>query len=543
MSLDLPESKDAGKSKFNWAAAAKRKAMGPVAPGSKEIPIGKPNCLSGLTFVFTGELSSLSREEAQDLAKRYGAKVTGSVSSKTSFVILGENAGPSKLEKIKSYRLKTLDEDGFLNLIAEKSKGPLKLDEATQKKMAEEQKKIESAAKNLGPEKGATIHDNALWTVKYAPKNTKDLVGNGPAISKLQNWLHDWDKSLKSNFKKPGKDASGVFRAVLISGPPGIGKTSAAHIISRLEGFTPIELNASDVRSKRLIEAGLKETINNTNLDAWYNGGKIDKDTTASGLNLTDKSVLIMDEVDGMSGGDRGGVGAINALIKKTKVPIICICNDAKNPKMSPLQHTTFQLKFAKPDTRQIKTRIMTIAFREKLKIPGEVIEQLVQAAQSDIRLVINMLSTWSLRKKTMDFDEGKELGAANAKPGMHTPFSLYSILSSPGMWAPTSKKTLNDKADYYFQDHAFMPLMVQQNYLNQIPANVNRLSGKEKDVKLMQAMTKAADSISDGDMIDSMIHSSEQHWSLMPLHGIISTVKPMQYANGGSATFPTFTR
>ena len=57
----------------SWIAAAKRRAEGPQAPGSKEIPVGKPNCLAGLAFVFTGELSSLSREDATTLAKRYGA--------------------------------------------------------------------------------------------------------------------------------------------------------------------------------------------------------------------------------------------------------------------------------------------------------------------------------------------------------------------------------------------------------------------------------------------------------------------------------------
>ena len=52
---------------------AERRAAGPLNPGSKEIPVGKPNCLAGLTLVFTGELSSISRDEASDLAKRYGA--------------------------------------------------------------------------------------------------------------------------------------------------------------------------------------------------------------------------------------------------------------------------------------------------------------------------------------------------------------------------------------------------------------------------------------------------------------------------------------
>ena len=56
--------------------------------------------------------------------------------------------------------------------------------------------------------------------------------------------------------------------------------------------------------------------------------------------------MIIMDEVDGMSAGDRGGVGALNALIRKSKVPIIAICNDKSTPKMKPLTLTCFQMGF-----------------------------------------------------------------------------------------------------------------------------------------------------------------------------------------------------
>lgn len=46
----------------------------------------------------------------------------------------------------------------------------------------------------------------------------------------------------------------GGYRAVLISGPPGIGKTTSAHLVAKLNGYTAIEVNASDARNKKLVE-------------------------------------------------------------------------------------------------------------------------------------------------------------------------------------------------------------------------------------------------------------------------------------------------
>ncbi|KAF8220855.1 hypothetical protein L208DRAFT_1116398, partial [Tricholoma matsutake] len=71
-----------------------------------------------------------------------------------------------------------------------------------------------------------------------------------------------------------------------------------------------------------------------------------------------------MDEVDGMSAGDRGGVGVLNALIKKSKIPIICIGNDRQAQKFKPLVATTFSLPFHKSEAAHIRSRILTIAFK-----------------------------------------------------------------------------------------------------------------------------------------------------------------------------------
>ena len=74
--------------------------------------------LAGLTFVLTGELSSYSRKEAGEKLEAQGAKVSGSVSKKTTCVVAGEAAG-SKLRKAQELGVPVLSEDQFLALIGE----------------------------------------------------------------------------------------------------------------------------------------------------------------------------------------------------------------------------------------------------------------------------------------------------------------------------------------------------------------------------------------------------------------------------------------
>jgi DNA ligase (NAD+) len=76
--------------------------------------------LAGKVFVLTGALSSMTREEAQRALERLGAKVTGSISKKTSYLVAGTDAG-SKLEKARQLGIETLDEGALLALIMEKS--------------------------------------------------------------------------------------------------------------------------------------------------------------------------------------------------------------------------------------------------------------------------------------------------------------------------------------------------------------------------------------------------------------------------------------
>jgi DNA ligase (NAD+) len=75
-----------------------------------------PRPLDGKSVVLTGGLATLSRDQAKDLILRLGGRVTGSVSKKTDYVVVGEDAG-SKADDAKRLGVATLDEAAFLKLV------------------------------------------------------------------------------------------------------------------------------------------------------------------------------------------------------------------------------------------------------------------------------------------------------------------------------------------------------------------------------------------------------------------------------------------
>jgi len=87
-------------------------------PESERLHAAAPGPLTGRTYVITGTLASMTREEATAALERLGAKVAGSVSKKTTAVIVGEEAG-SKADKARALGVATLDEAAFRALIGE----------------------------------------------------------------------------------------------------------------------------------------------------------------------------------------------------------------------------------------------------------------------------------------------------------------------------------------------------------------------------------------------------------------------------------------
>ncbi len=105
------------KDPINIDTVTRLKSVGLQMSLSEEKLQSHGTALSGLSIVISGTFSRHSRDEYKTLIERNGGKNVGSVSSKTSFILAGENMGPEKLKKAESLGVKLVDENTFLDMI------------------------------------------------------------------------------------------------------------------------------------------------------------------------------------------------------------------------------------------------------------------------------------------------------------------------------------------------------------------------------------------------------------------------------------------
>lgn len=533
-------------------------------PGSKEIPTGAQNCLAGISFVLTGVLDSLERNEVEDLIRKYGGRTVNTVSGKVNYIIVGDEAGPSKLAKANNLGIKQISEDDLLEMIRTRPEGKaedvkpvvikaksnvkkiLNTFEEDKSLLTEKAKstltdlydlseKIKSPpcspvkmktsssipkqtidAINYSQETTTSIGSQSL-VEKYRPKTMKQIIGQQGDKSCAHNlyvWLRDWDKNRQDpKFKNSNnKQIHGQsFKAALLSGPPGVGKTTTVQVVCKELGYDLVEFNASDTRNKTLLKEEVSGLLSNTTMKDYITGGTKRK--------ITGKHVLLMDEVDGMAGNeDRGGLQELLNLIKNTQVPIICICNDRFNTRVKTISVHSYDLRFHKLRVEQIRSSMKSLCFKEKINIPTEDLDRLIESTNYDIRQVINHLEFLGGRTPHVEATDRKHSNK-NFKLG---PFDVVKMAFKA---EEQKNMSLNDKIGLYFHDYNIAPLFVEENYLSV------RLS----QIPLLQRLDKiaqAADSISQGDLVEKAMRSNMM-WSLLPLHACFSFVIPTSEMSG----------
>merc|ERR1719436_1279942 len=182
---------------------------------------------------------------------------------------------------------------------------------------------------------------------------------------------------------------------------------------------------------------------------------------------------------------------------------------------------------------------MMSICFKEKVKIEPGALTELIVGCNQDVRQVLHHLSM--IKAKS---DQGAKLGTEEAKKEADAS-KKTSIKVGP--WDVTRKvfsasehkgMSLMDKSDLFFHDYSLGPLFNQENYLA-----VNPDAAKFDAKKTMVLVSKAADSFCDGDLVEKVIRSNNS-WSLLPTEAMFASVIPGEYMSGfvsGQIQFPSW--
>ena len=224
------------------------------------------------------------------------------------------------------------------------------------------------------------------WAEKYRPRTFKDLIGNKKAIHELRLWAEEWENGI------PEK------KAVVLYGPAGVGKTSAAFVLASEMRWEHIELNASDQRTAEVIERIAGAASKTTTL--------FSHETDDSGKKNKMKRLIVLDEADNLHGTyDKGGSRAISDIIEKTTQPILLIANDVYGITQA-IRSKSLEIEFSKIQTKSLVPVLTKICQVENINADEKTLLKIAEGAGGDLRSAVNDLQAVSVGKTVLTEDD-----------------------------------------------------------------------------------------------------------------------------------------
>ncbi len=224
------------------------------------------------------------------------------------------------------------------------------------------------------------------WADRYRPKSVSELIISTSSLEKISQWLDQW------------KEGVPLKKSLVLYGPPGVGKTSAALAIAHDLGYPLVEMNASDQRNRDSMKSIAL-------MAALY------QDIFANFGTEGQKKIILIDEADSIfegrsseTGGDSGGLSELLKVIQRTKNPIILTMNNyyefrRKSVGKIILDSST-AIEFVpyrrRNDTDyknfklKLNRKIYEILQTENVKMDQRFVTEIIEKNGSDIRSILN---------------------------------------------------------------------------------------------------------------------------------------------------------
>jgi replication factor C large subunit len=289
---------------------------------------------------------------------------------------------------------------------------------------------------------------------KYRAETFADIKGQDEAISELRNFFESFPKK----------------KAIILNGAVGTGKTSMVLALAKAYDLELFELNASDLRNKSSLEAVLKPS---TEQGSLFSKGKL----------------ILMDEADGITGSDRGGVSELIRLIVGTQFPIVITANDIWQKKFSALRQKCKIINLKELDERTIREIMFGVIDKEGKKLSQETFDLIVKKSQGDARAALNDLEL------AMNLGEGEFIEEVSDREKRDDIFNVLKDVFQ----APTDSGIVR-AYDSVHMDLNEISLWIEEN----IPLEYKG-----------EALVKAYDALSKADIFKGRIYR-QQHWRFL---------------------------
>ncbi|WFD31172.1 Chromosome transmission fidelity protein 18 [Malassezia sp. CBS 17886] len=269
--------------------------------------------------------------------------------------------------------------------------------------------------------------DHTMWVDRYRPHTFSELLGDDRVHRDALRWVKEWDPCVfgrrappRASRARQAEDADEDDlprdpygrpreRVLLIAGPPGLGKTTLAHVIAQQAGYRVYEMNASDARTAADVEGRVRSALES---DSLRGEGR--------------PTLVVIDEIDGATGGGGGGdagggdalgsasfVRALVRLVERGEGaplrfrgtgrggrkgakpllrPIMCVCNDLYAPALRALRPLARILRFHRAPTPLMARRLADICAHEGLGAEKRSLSLLCELTHGDMRACLNVL-------------------------------------------------------------------------------------------------------------------------------------------------------